>query len=63
MDLIVLIALMASAPASMQAFAQGTISVILGVILAINGNEEPRLHARTYFAQSSGFVPTSLPMA
>ena len=63
MDLMVLMAAMPSAPPSKQALATGTMSVILGVILAIMGSLEPRFTAAQKLLHSSALVPTSEPMA
>ena len=58
MDFTVLIAAIPSAPPSKEARATGTISVTLGVILAIMGREDPLFTAAQYLRHSSGLAPT-----
>ena len=61
--LTVLIADIPVAPPSIEAIAGNDILPIFGVILARNGREVPCLTAWQYFFTSSGFWPTSEPIA
>src|SRR5574344_2592756 len=62
-DLMVLMAEIPSAPPCNEAIAGSHISVIFGVILAMNGNLVARRTAAQYLRHSSGLLPTSDPIA
>ena len=63
MDLMVLIVDTPAAPPSRAALAGTSIEVMFGVILAMKGILVWLVTASQYFLTSSGFVPTSEPIA